>query len=70
MTPSARSRANTAYDSIASSIRGQVSQCSSVTPGRTPKTGVSYACRGSPVGDSVSCTTTTPGFGRASRSRS
>ena len=33
-------------------------------------TGVSYACRGMPVGDAVSSTTTTSGLGRASCSRS
>ncbi|HEX8006204.1 MAG TPA: hypothetical protein VF482_07235 [Trebonia sp.] len=70
ITPSLRSAMKVWYDVIASSTRGQESQCSSVTPGRMPNTGVSYACRGSPVGDSVSCSTTMPGFGRTRRSRS
>ena len=51
-------------------MRGQESQRSPVMPGRMPNTGVSYACLGMPVGDSVSCTTTTSGFGRTRRSRS
>jgi hypothetical protein len=55
---------------MASAMRGHVSQCSSSTPSRMEKTGVSYACLGIPVGDAVSSTTTTPGFGRARRSRS
>ena len=55
---------------MASSIRGQLGKYSSLTPGRTPNTGVSYACRGKPVGDSVSWRVTMPSFGRTSRSRS
>ena len=55
---------------MASSTRGHDSNLSSVAPSLRPNTGVSYAWRGMPVGDSVSCTTTTPGWGRVSRSRS
>jgi hypothetical protein len=70
ITPSSRSDRNVSYEAMASSMRGHVSQCSSCTPGLTAKIGVSYACRGKPVGESVSCTTSMPGFGRTSRSRS
>ena len=55
---------------MASSMRGQESQCTSLTPGLTPNTGVSYAWRGNPVGDSVSASVTMPSFGRTSLSRS
>ena len=55
---------------MASSIRGHDSQCTLLTPGLTPNTGVSYAWRGRPVGDDVSARVTMPSFGRTSRSRS
>jgi hypothetical protein len=70
ITPAARSLANTSYDAIASSIRGHVSHRTSVTPGLIPNTGVSYACRGIPVGEAVSTRVTTPSFGRMSFPRS